>query len=96
MQNEIRERLPQFYTFPKGIIYLEDGNPKEVINYIPVKSQHKDTKELHYVKVPQNHIVIDFDNMQMMLSIGKALCDGIYGYLGQQEDQEGGTLWTKE
>ena len=39
----------------------EDGSPKEYWNKVKTKLMDLDTHELHYVLMPENHIVIDFD-----------------------------------
>ena len=39
----------------------EDGTPKYKWENVKTTLKELDTKELHYVKVPENHIVIDFD-----------------------------------
>lgn len=39
----------------------EDGSPKEYWNKVKTKLMDLDTHELHYVLMPDNHIVIDFD-----------------------------------
>lgn len=39
----------------------EDGTPKKKWNNCKTKLKDIDTTKLHYVKVPENHIVIDFD-----------------------------------
>lgn len=39
----------------------EDGTPKKKWNNCKTKLKDIDTTRLHYVKVPENHIVIDFD-----------------------------------
>ena len=39
----------------------DDGTPKTYWNNVKTSLAEIDTSELHYVKVPENHIVIDFD-----------------------------------
>lgn len=39
----------------------EDGTPRTMWSKVRSQLKDLDTKELHYVKVPENHIVIDFD-----------------------------------
>lgn len=39
----------------------EEGTPSKRWSEVKTKLSDIDTKELHYVKVPRNHIVIDFD-----------------------------------
>lgn len=39
----------------------EDGTPRERWALVKTTLSQLDTSQLHYVKVPQNHIVIDFD-----------------------------------
>lgn len=39
----------------------EDGTPKDSWDNIKTSLKDIDTKKLHYVRVPNNHIVIDFD-----------------------------------
>ena len=39
----------------------EDGTPSQRWNSVKTTLSDIDTSELHYVKVPENHIVIDFD-----------------------------------
>ena len=39
----------------------EDGTPKTWWNNVHTKLSEIDTGQLHYVKLPENHIVIDFD-----------------------------------
>lgn len=39
----------------------DDGTPKYKWDNVKTKLNSIDTKQLHYVKVPENHIVIDFD-----------------------------------
>lgn len=39
----------------------EDGSPKEYWDKVKTKLMDLDTHELHYVLMPDNHIVIDFD-----------------------------------
>lgn len=39
----------------------DDGTPKQRWSNVDTKLSDLDTSELHYVKVPLNHIVIDFD-----------------------------------
>ena len=39
----------------------EKGNPNKKWDNVTTKLSDIDTKELHYVRVPENHIVIDFD-----------------------------------
>ena len=42
--------------------YANDaGTPKKKWNDVKTELRHLDTSKLHYVKVPENHIVIDFD-----------------------------------
>ena len=39
----------------------EDGTPVKKWDKVTTHLRHMDTSKLHYVKVPENHIVIDFD-----------------------------------
>lgn len=39
----------------------DDGTPKYKWDNVKTRLRDIDTKQLHYVKVPENHIVIDFD-----------------------------------
>ena len=39
----------------------EDGTPISQWDKVTTKLRHLDTSKLHYVRVPENHIVIDFD-----------------------------------
>lgn len=39
----------------------EDGTPSEAWSKVKTKLMDIDTSKLHYVRVPENHIVIDFD-----------------------------------
>lgn len=39
----------------------EDGTPRMGWDYVDTTLKDIDTTELHYVKVPENHIIIDFD-----------------------------------
>lgn len=39
----------------------EDGVPSSKWDYVKTTLTELDTSELHYVKLPQNHIVVDFD-----------------------------------
>lgn len=39
----------------------EDGTPIKKWDKVTTKLRHLDTSKLHYVKLPENHIVIDFD-----------------------------------
>ena len=50
----------EFYDRPAQLSN-EDGNPKMKWDKVKTKLEDIDTKELHWVKPPENHIVIDFD-----------------------------------
>lgn len=39
----------------------DDGSPKNAWDYVETTLKDISTSELHYVRVPENHIVIDFD-----------------------------------
>ena len=39
----------------------DDGTPAKKWEKVSTKLRHLDTTKLHYVKIPENHIVIDFD-----------------------------------
>ena len=39
----------------------DDGTPTKKWEKVSTKLRHLDTTKLHYVKIPENHIVIDFD-----------------------------------
>ena len=52
--DDLLAEMPAQYT-------KEDGTPRTMWSKVRSQLKDLDTKELHYVRVPENHIVIDFD-----------------------------------
>ena len=53
--------LDETYIFSPAQYAKEDGTPKRKWDDVETTLKDLDTHKLHYVKVPKNHIVIDFD-----------------------------------
>lgn len=51
----------QMSNCPAQLATIEDGRPMRKWSNCKTTLESIDTKKLHYVKVPENHIVIDFD-----------------------------------
>lgn len=58
---EKRSLLDEFLADEPAQLAKDDGSPSKKWANVKTKLLDIDTSELHYVKVPQNHIVIDFD-----------------------------------
>lgn len=59
------EEMPSLFDAQSGNYFAQYANSKEIPSKewlkVTSKLNELDTKRLHYVKVPENHIVIDFD-----------------------------------
>ena len=59
--NEMESTLDHLYADQPAQYAGDDGNPKKKWDSVKTTLKDLDTSKLHWVKVPESHIVIDFD-----------------------------------